>query len=54
MQRVVGQVRVQDMGGGMWLVQADTDGDGTADFQIEVNVLGGHSLTGGDFVDFGP
>ncbi|MBV8687963.1 MAG: calcium-binding protein [Alphaproteobacteria bacterium] len=37
-------------GPGNWLVQADIDGNGTADFAILVHVNDGHSLAATDFV----
>ena len=45
-----GELRVEDQGGGSWLVQGDVDGDGIADLQIHVTVTDSHILTGADFV----
>jgi Ca2+-binding RTX toxin-like protein len=42
-----GQLRIDDSDPGMTLVLGDTNGDGVADFAIELN--GSHSLTAGDF-----
>jgi serralysin len=45
-----GELRVEDQGGGSWLVQGDVDGDGIADLQIHVTVTDSHGLTGADFL----
>ena len=45
-----GELRVEDQGGGNWLVQGDVDGDGIADLQILVTVTDGHGLVSGDFL----
>jgi Ca2+-binding RTX toxin-like protein len=36
--------------GAQWLVEADTNGDGTADLSILVETLSGYALTGTDFI----
>ena len=43
-----GELRVADMGGGVWQAQGDVDGDGTADLVIAVTT--DHALTAADFV----
>jgi Ca2+-binding RTX toxin-like protein len=45
-----GELRVENVGGNVWSVQADTDGDGAADFVLSVTVADNHALVGGDFV----
>jgi hypothetical protein len=45
-----GQLRAVDTGGGLWAVFGDTDGNGVADFQVSVDVTGGHILSGSDFM----
>jgi serralysin len=44
-----GELNSTSAGGNMWLVQGDTDGDGTADFAILVTVNTGQPLTASDF-----
>lgn len=44
-----GQLRITQTGT-VALVEGDSDGDGAADFVIEVTVGGGHTLTGSDFL----
>jgi len=36
--QVAGQLRAENQGGGVWLVQGDVDGDGAADLWIEVHL----------------
>jgi Ca2+-binding RTX toxin-like protein len=45
-----GELRVENVGGNVWSVQADINGDGAADFVLSVTVADNHALTGGDFV----
>ena len=45
-----GELRVENMSGTNWLVQGDTNGDGTADFELLVVVADSHPLGSGDFV----
>ncbi|HEY1604033.1 MAG TPA: M10 family metallopeptidase C-terminal domain-containing protein, partial [Allosphingosinicella sp.] len=44
-----GELQAIDNGGGSWTVSGDVNGDGVADFQIMVNVTGGHQLIAHDF-----
>lgn len=48
-----GQLRISQAGN-VALVEGDSDGDGMADFAIEVNVAGGHSLSAADFLGLAP
>jgi Ca2+-binding RTX toxin-like protein len=45
-----GELRSSAVGGNMWLVQGDTDGDGAADFAILVTVNNAQPLTTTDFI----
>jgi hypothetical protein len=45
-----GQLIANDTGGGNWLVQGDVDGNGGADFSINVQTANGHMLSISDFV----
>lgn len=47
---VAGQLRVVDQGGGSWLVEGDTNGDGVADFSLAVTVADSHALGIADFL----
>jgi len=47
---VAGELRAENQGSGVWLVQGDVDGDGTADLWIEVRVTDAHELTAADFI----
>jgi Ca2+-binding RTX toxin-like protein len=44
-----GELRAENVGGNVWSVQADTDGDGAADFVLNVTVADNHALTNADF-----
>jgi VCBS repeat-containing protein len=44
-----GQLRIEDQGGGRWLVQGDVNGDGFADLEIAVELITPGSLTATDF-----
>ena len=44
-----GELRVEDQGSSIWLVQGDTDGDGVADFQLTLHVADAHTITSADF-----
>jgi Ca2+-binding RTX toxin-like protein len=46
--RIAGQLRVTGSGSD-WLVEADVDGDGTADLVIRVTTADGHALSSSDF-----
>jgi Ca2+-binding RTX toxin-like protein len=48
-QQHAGELRAIDTGGGIWQVQGDVNGDGTADFEILVTVTGGHQIAQTDF-----
>jgi Ca2+-binding RTX toxin-like protein len=45
-----GELRVENLTGTSWLVQGDTNGDGTADFELLLVVVDSHALTSGDFI----
>jgi len=45
-----GELRAEDAGGGVWLVQGDTDGNGLADFELTVTVLNADPINAGDFL----
>lgn len=45
-----GELRLVHQGGSAWLVQGDTDGDSVADFELALIVVGGHAITGADFL----
>jgi Ca2+-binding RTX toxin-like protein len=45
-----GELRVENSSGNVWLVQGDADGDGRADFVLQVTVADGHALAGADFL----
>jgi hypothetical protein len=45
-----GQLRAGLVFGNTWLVEADVNGDGDADFQLVVNVSDAHPLTSSDFL----
>jgi len=45
-----GQLRAVNTSGNSWLVEADTNGDGAADFALMLTVADGHAVTAGDFV----
>ena len=47
---VAGQLRTENVGGSVWLVQGDVDGIGGADFDLQVFVSDTHPLTLADFV----
>jgi Ca2+-binding RTX toxin-like protein len=44
-----GELRVENVSGNVWSVQADTNGDGSADFVLSVTVADNHALTASDF-----
>jgi len=44
-----GELRIAQSGSD-WLVMGDTNGDGTADFQVQVSVFNGHIMGASDFV----
>jgi hypothetical protein len=44
------QLRVASHGGNKWKVEADLDGNGTADFAIWVTTTNGQPLTSADFI----
>ena len=44
-----GELRVEAMSGNAWLVQGDVNGDGVADFQLQVTVTDNHPLGATDF-----
>jgi Ca2+-binding RTX toxin-like protein len=44
-----GQLRAYQADG-RWIVEGDTDGDGTADLVIQVQTVGGHALGAADFL----
>ncbi len=46
---VAGQLRVTANGGG-WLVEGDTDGNGIADFAVQLTVPDAHPITATDFI----
>ncbi|HZG07542.1 MAG TPA: calcium-binding protein [Allosphingosinicella sp.] len=46
---VAGQLRAVNMGG-QWLVEADTNGDASADLSILVTTIGGHIIGASDFI----
>jgi hypothetical protein len=46
---VAGQLRVTDSGQGYWNVEGDVNGDGIADFQIQVTTVGSAPLVLSDF-----
>ena len=48
--RTAGELRAYRIEGNSWAVEADVDGDGTADLYIQVNVFNGHVMTGSDFL----
>ena len=45
-----GELRAFHAGGGIWQAEGDTDGDGTADFFVQIAIDGLQSLTGSDFI----
>ena len=45
-----GQLRAVNVSDGLWHVEADVNGDGVADFLVQVHVSAGESLTAADFV----
>jgi VCBS repeat-containing protein len=45
-----GELRYDSVGGDDWLVKADIDGDGTADFQVLVTTADAHAPVAADFV----
>jgi Ca2+-binding RTX toxin-like protein len=45
-----GQLRVENVSGNLWKVEADVNGDGVADLVIQVNVEAGQPLTQADFI----
>ncbi|MEA3001745.1 MAG: hypothetical protein QOH81_533, partial [Sphingomonadales bacterium] len=45
-----GELRATDMGGGIWTVQGDINGNGVADIELIVTAADLHPLTGADFV----
>jgi Ca2+-binding RTX toxin-like protein len=45
-----GQLRAFDTGGGLWQIEGDVNGDGTADLVIQVHVDAAQPLTGADFI----
>jgi predicted extracellular nuclease len=47
---VAGELRYQSNGGTEWLVQGDTDGDGSADFELILNIPVPDPITSGDFI----
>jgi Ca2+-binding RTX toxin-like protein len=49
-QNVAGQLRAFETGAGQWRIEGDTNGDGTADFALDVTLPGQAPLTGSDFI----
>ncbi|MFZ4688395.1 MAG: M10 family metallopeptidase C-terminal domain-containing protein [Polymorphobacter sp.] len=47
---VAGQLRVNSLGGGIFAVEGDTNGDGAADFSIRLTNIDAHTITAADFV----
>lgn len=47
---VAGQLRAVNSAGGNWTIEADVDGNGVADFVLNVTVSDGHLITAADFV----
>ena len=45
-----GQVRAFNVAGNVFRVEGDTDGDGTADFVIQVNLVAGEQIVATDFI----
>jgi len=45
-----GQVRMTDTGGGIWLIQAEVDGNMISDFELFVTLSGTHSFAASDFI----
>ncbi|HEX8261701.1 MAG TPA: RTX toxin, partial [Allosphingosinicella sp.] len=45
-----GELRYQSNGGNEWLVQGDTNGDGTADFQFVLVINDADPITVADFI----
>jgi len=45
-----GELRVENQGGPVWLVQGDTDGNGISDFELTLIVVDAHPITAGDFL----
>jgi VCBS repeat-containing protein len=48
--QIAGELRSYDSGNGSWFVEGDTNGDGSADFQIEVFTTNAEPLIATDFV----
>jgi len=44
-----GELRIENTGGNNWLVMADTDGNGVADFQLTFTAADAHPITTADF-----
>ena len=49
-QKVAGQLRAFETGAGQWRVEGDVDGDGAADFALDVTLAGQAPLTVSDFI----
>ncbi|MFZ4688397.1 MAG: M10 family metallopeptidase C-terminal domain-containing protein [Polymorphobacter sp.] len=47
---VAGQLRVNSLGGGIFAVEGDINGDGAADFSIWLTNTDAHTITAADFV----
>ena len=45
-----GQLRVENLNGMGWLLLGDTDGNGTGDLRIILDLQGPTPLSGGDFI----
>ena len=44
-----GELRAVNTGGNNWLIQGDVNGDGVADFQLNLTTGDAHAITAGDF-----
>jgi Ca2+-binding RTX toxin-like protein len=45
-----GELRAESSGANAWTIYGDVDGDGNADFQINVTCADGHTIVGADFL----
>ena len=45
-----GELRYEQAIGNSWLVQGDTNGDGSVDFAVLVTIADGHTINAGDFI----
>ncbi|HEX8573425.1 MAG TPA: M10 family metallopeptidase C-terminal domain-containing protein [Allosphingosinicella sp.] len=45
-----GELRLEEQRAPIWLVQGDTDGDGSADFELLLVAVGRHAPASGDFI----